>query len=471
MAKKYLVVSTVAKGMDLNKPFKKALDVFCKDKNAQLKLLEVKANYKEDKFDPQIDQNLIIKDDINFSRHIRVVHLEGLRAETGSAVNRLEGFCGIEQTLVSAGTSVSLKSLASYPDADGNRALRFVTSTGAIVKPKYKNNIAGRIAKQNHNCGAVVLIRDDQGHSEFIHIVAAKDGSFVYVDKRYHPNGKITKEKTVHTVLGDLHPISVDKKALAASLSMMKLVGTQDAFIHDADDFRNGQSHHLEGLNITRAKLAMDGKLDIKQEQSENGRVLKLIQDTIKGKSHIVASNHNEHRDQALERGEFIFDPYSCEALLIQALIKVHGGNAFQASLVAEDAIRKAVKEVVKKMNKHDYSGKVEIELMKDLDRTVFLDRSSNLSINKTMVAKHGDDGLGGARGSTETFTKLAQPGIYGHGHFEEWKKNVIRVATLSRLNMDYNEGQATNWGHSLVNVFADGLAQVIRIRNGRMIY
>lgn len=475
MAKKqYQVVSTVAKGMDLNEPFYKAIKTFQKDKGAGLKLIEVKANYKEDEMDDRIDESLIIKKDYPFSKNLFVAFIEGLRAETGSVVNRLANFCGLEDTIIAGGMNIELKALHSYADENDERPLRYVATTGALVLPNYKNTTTGRIAKANHTCGAVVLVKHENGETEFIHVVASKDGSFVYFDgekaKRYHPSGRITVEKNVLAKLGDLHPVSVDQKALGAAINVLKKVQVKDIFLDDADDFRNGQSHHVQGLNNTRAKLALAGKLELKSEQKKNIEVIKKLHDTVPGNVFVVASNHNEHRDQALERGDYITDPYSYEPLHIQALLKLYGGNAFQASLVAENAIRKALKQVVENLNKNDFKSKIQINLRADMPRLKFLNRKDKVEVNKTILSKHGDEGTGGAPGSTKTFAKLGQKGVYGHGHFEEWYNGVIRVATLSKLNMDYNEGQPTNWSHSLVLVFDDGICQIVRIRNGKVL-
>ncbi len=472
--KQYQVVSTVAKGMELNEPFYKAIKTFLKAKNATLRLLEVKANYKEDEMDERIDESLIVKKDYNFSKNIIVAHIEGLRAETGSVVNRLANFCGLEDTIIAGGMRTELKSLHSYADENDERPLRYVATAGALVLPNYKNTTTGRIARATHECGAVVLIKHSTGDTEFVHIQASKDGSFAYYDgeklNRYHPNGKITIERNAMAKLGDLHPVSVDKQALKAAKNVLSNAQVQNVFLDDADDFRNGLSHHLKGLKITRAKLAMAGQLEVTKEQETNIEVIKSIHDTVPGTTYVVASNHIDHRDQALESGEYIDDAYASEPMHIQALLKLHGGNAFQVSLVAEEAIRKAIKQVVQNLNKNDYKTPVQINLRADMPRLKFLNRKDKVEVNKTILSKHGDEGTGGAPGSTKTFAKLGQPGVYGHGHFEEWLNGVIRVATLSKLNMDYNEGQPTNWSHSLVLVMEDGKCQIVRIRNGKVL-
>jgi hypothetical protein len=475
MAKKqYQVVSTTAKGMDLNEPFYKSILTFLKAKKASLKLIEVKANFVSDEMDDRIDESLIIKKDYSFSKNILIAFIEGLRAETGSVVNRLAGFCGLEDTIIAGGMNIQLKSLHSYADENDERPLRYVATTGALVLPRYKKTTTGRIAEANHKCGAVVLVKHESGESEFVHIVASKDGSFVYYDgenaKRYHPNGKITVEKNIAAKFGDLHPVSVDKRALAAGLTVVKNAGIKDLFLGDADDFRNTLSHHLHGLNNTRAKLALAGKLSVTSEQKVNEDVIKTIHDAVPGTIYMNASNHQEHRDQAIERGDYVNDPHSYEPLHIQALLKLYGGNAFQASLVAEEAVRQALKQVVVNMEKNDYKSPIAIKLRSDLPRLKFLTRKDKVQINKTIMSKHGDEGTGGAPGSTKTFAKLGQPGVYEHGHFEEWEQGVVRVATFSKLNMDYNEGQPTNWSHSMVLVFEDGICQIVRIRKGKVL-
>lgn len=474
MSKKYEVVSSVAKGMPLNKPFLKAINTFLKERKGTLKLFEVQANYKIHKLDKDIDPSLLITSDEKFSKNIRLVYIDGLRAETGSAVSRLAGFCGLEETLITGGTQISLKSLPSYPNEQDIRVGRYVATTGALVYPKYfksNHSFTARQAQHDHECGAIVLIKDDNGDSDFVHIKASKDGSFCFMNKRYHPSGKITLENNISMVLGDLHPVSVDPKALQTTLSLIKKLKIKDAYLNDADDFRNGLSHHLQGKNRTKARLALEGKLEQKTEQIINYNTIKSIQDAVTGNTFINKSNHDEHRDSALERADFIFDPYNAESMCIQFLLSLHGADAYQASLIAEDSLRKAIKEIVKNLNNHDYNSVIKVMLDKGLSKTRFLNRSTLKIVNgKLVISKHGDAGIGGSKGSTKSFAQLGIGGVYGHGHFEEWHKNVIRVATLSKLNMDYNEGQPTNWSHSVVLVYEDGIAQIVRIKNGKVL-
>jgi len=472
MNKKYESYSTVAKGMDFHQRFYQSLQNFHKVNGGSINLIEVKANYNDNPMDERVPMELLVKKDKKFSRHIKIVYIDGLRAETGSAVNRLAGFCGIEETLIAGGMRIGLKSLPSYPNEKGERVPRFVATTGSMVYPKYKNTATGREAHKFHEVGAVILVRLETGESEFTHVKAKKDGSFSYYGTTYHPDGRITQEKNISSVLGDLHPISVDKKALNASLAILADLKVEDVFLNDADDFRNNQSHHIKDLNNTKAKLFLEGKLELKKEQSVNYDVIKKIQDTVKGKTYVNKSNHDEHRDHAIERGDYITDPTSYEPLHIQALLKLYGADTFQSSLVAEEAVRQALKQIAKNLQNHDYNSEVKVKLDQGLTRTVFLDRTSLMAVNGKMItSKHGDDGVGGARGSTKTFAGLGMAGVYGHGHFEEWYNGIIRVATLSKTNMDYNEGQPTNWSHSIVLVYEDGIGQIVRIRNGKIIF
>ncbi len=461
---KYEVVSTVCKGMPLNIPFKKALETFLKDKGASLKLVEAKANYADDTFDDEIDMNLLVQKDLNFSRDLKIIHLEDLRAETGNPISRIDRLTGAETTIVVAGTKQALKSLPSFPDSKGRRVARFTVSTGALVLPKYKNTITGRIAQEEHECGAVVLVKNAQGIADFRHIKASKDGSFVYLNKRYHPNGKITEEKNIRIVFGDLHPAQLDPMVKQAHKEICSLTKPIEGYLHDADDFHSN-SHHLEGRNNTKARLAENGELDLEKENVVNVGEFKDYQDMVKTLL-VDKSNHDEHRDRWIEDGRYIYEPNSYVAGHLGSLVKVFGGDAFQASLVAEAGLRAFFKELGEKLKNHDYSP-ITFNFDKSLNRTKFLTRTDLIEVGGMILSKHGDKGANGAKGTTATFTQVGKKGVYGHGHFEEICRGVIRVATSSKTQLDYNKGEASNWTQSVVLVYEDGIGQIVRIKDG----
>jgi hypothetical protein len=82
-------------------------------------------------------------------------------------------------------------------------------------------------------------------------------------------------------------------------------------------------------------------------------------------------------------------------------------------------------------------------------------------------LGMHGHLGANGSRTSPTQLKNLNTKNITAHSHSSHKEDGHIRVGTLTKLRLGYNQG-LSSWNHSLALGYPDGKVQLINIINGK---
>jgi hypothetical protein len=101
-------------------------------------------------------------------------------------------------------------------------------------------------------------------------------------------------------------------------------------------------------------------------------------------------------------------------------------------------------------------------------NNVVFLDRDASLRVQGYELAKHGDKGGSGGRGSIAEKEYLYGKSITGHVHGSERRHNTHTVGTMQRKQAHYMKGSPSRWTATNDLLWSNGTVQALNIINGR---
>lgn len=429
---KTFVITTAVVGAPV---FKEALNAinnsFCKHNKAKLLVIpcaDPAANVS-DGLDPiLLEESLVVENvDLNDNLAIYAIRLSAKQINPTTGLGRIGQR---NRSFIFASPKQSLE----YVPVANNKMPHALMTTGAITLPAYQTNnyMSQRtafIADHDHIMGAIIveLVGKDRYH--FRHVEFAKDGSFIDLGTKYHPNGKKSKTSILGMVLGDWHCGHTDPTVAKTTYEMIKELKPEQVILHDTF---NGTSvnHHLEFRNITKSKIGITALSD---------ELLLLRSDLEKfasmtGKVVVVASNHDYWLERYLEEGRFIKDPLNYRISLDLAIACHDGANPVEAG----------------------------INLKKDKIKNLkFLKRDEDYLIKDIQCGAHGDLEAGVIR-----LEKSFGKSITGHCHTGGKFRRVTRVGTSTPLREDYAKGPIS-WTHTHAIINEDGTVQLINIIEG----
>lgn len=431
-------ISAIELGSPAYNPFLKAIETFCKKEKAQLVLLPMKS-HRSPKEDLPFDQKIVkthghcIYTELELNNSIAIVELE----LNSQQINPLTGTSRLSKHMKSLVIGHSKQFLKVLPT--GNATIpKIHCTTGALTIPNYKNNRIGRIATADHILGGLILqVSKDRFHT--FQVQCDKDGSFCFLNKRYHRDGTVTSERLEAMVIADYHCGFTDPAAERATIEMCRVLQPKRILFHDFLDCAS-ISHHNEH-NIA-ARLRLPSKIDtLSKEIAEAHRVL-LMWHKIKPKDCeliMVPSNHPEHLLRYLNEARYVRDLPNYKI-----------------------AVELAYQYHVNEVNPIQYAIDPEKKL------ATWLERNNDLRVEGCGVGNHGDKGTGGSRGSAKASENVFGNSIAGHVHSPEFCHKHVRVGTLSSLQMGYNEGGPNNWLHGNASVYPGGQKSLLIIIKGK---
>lgn len=311
---------------------------------------------------------------------------------------------------------------SSYP--------RILHSTGVITVPDYQENRIGRLSDQDHTIGGLV-VEISKDKFAIRQVQAARDGSFVSVGTRYHPDGKIEPERAEMFVMGDLHAGMHSQPTLNAWYDLWKTVQPKRVALHDIFD---GQSisHHLIKKPIERINRP-EHFSTLEKELTTTKHVLGEIKNKLPKDSevYIIPANHNEHLDRYLDEHRYINDDVNTKIGHELQTLRMQGvKNILQYAL--------------------DQEGQYN-----------WLDRDDDFIIEGFNINVHGDIGPNGSRGSPGSLELAYGRAIAGHSHTPGIRHKMVHVGTTSVRKMGYNRGPSS-WLNASANLYKDGLFEII---------
>lgn len=437
--RKRFFITAAELGAEINKQFAASIDNFLKETSSELVILPLRPHRRLGSNDVKVlDRQLVAKYQKNI--HTEYVFNQKIKAVeihlNSQQINPVTGLHRLTKQNTSIIVGHSKQQMKVLPTGHSSTP-KIIHSTGVITKPTYLDNRIGRIAKQDHIVGGLVL--EISGENFHIRTVKMdKDGSFVDINRRYYPNKKSKTERAEALVLGDYHCGFEDRVAEKFAFELTQATKPRRIFFHDFFDAAS-VSHHRD-KSISQHLAVPDHLKKLTDELSYANSILKNWHEK-KPKDcelFMVQSNHPEHLNRYLDEGRFFKDRMNYKKAL-ELAYKYHCEGL--------DPIQEGV----------DPGAKL----------ATWLPRDADMRVEGVMLSAHGDKGLNGAKGHARSTELAYGNAIVGHAHTPEILHRTYVVGTLSKLRLDYNVGPSS-WLHACGLVHKGGGKQLIISIDGK---
>lgn len=460
--KKIFVITSAQNATPIHEGFFSCILNYCEKRNAQL--LVIPNRYKNptsvwtqnNEGDEWWDSKLtpyICSDDLRLTKSLRVMGHIKIQPTAERPLSGFDSYTGRDSAIFGH-PKVQLRSIAT-PSQDMPKLL---TTTGSVTVSNYTDSKAGWKGDFHHSISAVVVEIDKDSIFHIRHIHGDPvSGCFYDLDKYYTPNTVEHNSRIEALITGDTHAEFIDRGVTQATYfakdSMVNTLNPKYIVFHDVLDFY-AQNHHHRGNDVIRI-----GKHRYGGGNVEEG--LQTVADFLDSVSRegttnvIVRSNHDEAFDRWLREAEPKLDPENAQ---FYHYMKWHQFRHVRRTETGYDTF-----DAFAYWCEHPENKKG----LKSLKNTKFLKRGESFKICDVELAFHGDMGANGARGATTAFSKITKS-VVGHGHYPEILEGCYRVGTNSRLDLEYQKGQISNWMHTNCILYPDGKRTLVHIINGK---
>ena len=416
-----------------------AYETYAKHWDAKIVVIPIEGQHKDGNLDPRFDSYLVAKE-MPINKNVEIYDF-CTKAQQINPLTGLRRFGSVDKSILVGSTKQHLEHVAN----SASHKPKAVMATGACTLPQYKKNTRiGRIAEKDHTQGAILLESENNKYFHFRQAQNILDGSFIDLGIKYTPNGKVIENAGTDTlILGDLHDAQKDIKDYKTSLEMIDSLQPKVLVLHDVFDAYS-VSHHDTGKQLLRAKKSNGGHLDLRNELYNLGATLHEL--TSHGrkdmKTYVVKSNHCEHLERYLDECRYTGDSMNLELSVKLA----------HAMLQGKDPIAEGVKLTYGSLPKN----------------IKFLQRDDELKRYGWELAMHGDKGPNGSRGSIPSFEYSLGKAFVGHAHSAAIRKNVFRVGTLLKKDVDYAKGSPGSWTTTHGVIYPNGKGSLVNIYGGK---
>lgn len=361
------------------------------------------------------------------------------------AVNPISGW---EETITSKDASIivgSPRQHLKYNAAMKCKTPKAVMTTGACTVNNYKTDLgmSAKIsskAKEAHQFAAVIVEVENEDIFHFRQIQSLDGSTFTDLYAKYTPDGNVTLAKNSTLIMGDSHAGATDKALLRDILNKLVSYGSIDEIVlHDLCDSRPVSPHDV-GKIMTNADKVRRDKYLLKQNFEEIAEYLNIIT-AIGVRVVVVASNHDEHLNKAMENlPQWLKDSPNSEVLLRMA--------SFFISNQRESLLQFCVENIP--------DTKLERP-----DLITWLKTDESYERYGCEIGQHGHLGINGSRGSLKQYKKAVGNAVIGHSHSAGIDGKVFQVGTTSELDQGYNKG-LSSWTRTCCLLHQDGTKQLI---------
>lgn len=333
-----------------------------------------------------------------------------------------------------------------------NALPKLMTTTGAVTVPNYTDSKAGKKGEFHHILGAVIVEIESRKVFHMRHVQARGDGAFIDLKHAYDPLKGCYPTQTQAIVFGDAHYRFADPATVEGTFGPGGLVETLDPkalVFHDLLDAYAISPHHCTNPFIKLAKH----RSGLNNAQVEVEETVKwLIEKCGDRQGYVVPSNHDDMLSRWIMREDWREDQENADFYLETALHMVRSAKMGESGAEYLDPFAYWVARLTAA------AGVPNIWAMR---------RGESLVLGGIECGMHGDRGPHGARGSVRNLSRLGVRVISGHGHSPAIEEGHTRVGTMSRLNLEYNEGPSA-WLNSHASIDQFGKPHLHHLINGR---
>lgn len=434
-AYKHVVASNV------NLPALRAVKNFIKRQKAELIVMPMNAHTKPLHSQPRhYDPELLpyidnFATEYIFNTHLKAVELK-INPQQIKPLTGLFRIRGYEDTntfktsMIVAHTKQDLETHAT----GNNSHPRVIHSTGVITLPRYQENRIGKIAKNQHVMGGLIVEIDDDKFW-IRQVQFCKDGSFFDSGVRYYADGSIKKERVAAIKLGDIHAGHEDTNVLKAWGRLFDQLNPKSLFYEDFFD-ASSITYHLSHRKISKARLEKHfSSLQTEINYAKN-ILYKISQSAPKDCDNIItASNHPEMVDRYLDECRFVHESQNFEIGARMVVMKLDGKNPLQ-------------------------------EYIDPDKKFIWLGPNEDLIISNVNMAAHGHLAGDGGR-NTKNLEKILGNAIVAHLHTPYISGKFMIVGHSSQKRHGYNNGPSS-WVPAIGVVTSRGEKQLIMAIDGR---
>lgn len=332
------------------------------------------------------------------------------------------------------------------------RLPKILTTTGAITRKNYIRGKAGKMGEFHHTFGAALVEITESGGFHLRQLNITKSGSFIDLDREYHPDGTVNHTSAAALVMGDWHQRFNDPAVREATFGKGGIVDTlkpKTVVWHDVFDgfSRNPHDWRDPVRNYVKQKYTL-GNVGSELKQTYDAI------DAVTSKERVnvfTFSNHNDFLNRWVKRVRGA--PMDPENELFWA-------ESYKQMLAAAEWTKNGVKEI----DLFEYWARA---WLKSYKQGVFLGPDDSYTVKGIELAMHGHLGANGAEGSLQSFAKIGVKSITGHSHSPGIRDGAYRTGTSGFLRVDYNRG-LSSWLQTHAVVYANGKRALINIIDGK---
>lgn len=447
------VITCAQNATPVHKGFWKALQQYCKKRNARLVVIPTRYKNPTSRFsaDQENDEwwasevmEYLCAGRVVLNNNLMV--LGDIKVQP-TATTPLSSFGPISRHYsgIIGHPKLALTTIATPQDT----LPKMMATTGACTIKNYTDSRAGKNGEFHHSFGALVVEIQDKWVFHLRQLNAIENGSFIDLDMEYTSRGYRKAPPAAGLFMGDTHVEHVDPKVVDATFApggIVEVLKPKILVWADLLDFFS-QNHHHRNRPFTRLAKHKAGRQLVIDELKKTLNF--LSKHTPKGVQSLVqASNHNEHLDRWVREADWKYDMDNAEVYLETALAMAKSAKMDRGRVEVVDPMVYWAKRLMPKA---------------ELKRVKFLSRDEGFLIKDVEVSFHGDEGANGARGSRKAFKSIGRRTIIGHSHSPGIEDGCYQVGTSSYLRLEYNSG-LSSWLQSHAVIYANGKRSLIHI-------
>jgi hypothetical protein len=437
MIKRYIITAAEI-GATPNHKQLDAYETYSSSTGAEILIIPVQGQFKSEELHERFNSYKVVND-YSLLDKLKIRDF-GIRAQTINPLTGLRRFGSAHSSMIIGSPKQHLEHVAN----SSKNNPKAVLSTGACTLPNYRDSRIGKIGEEDHIQGGLVVDVDTKKQIFLARQLRSVDnGCFTDLGYTYTPSGEIIPVRADTLVIGDIHEAQIDEVAYEATCEQLNTLRPKYVVLHDIFD-GTSITHHDSGRPLLRGRKAITGNTDLYQELFNLGKRLHELcsqgdEDT---KYLVVKSNHDEVIDKYLEECRFVGDERNLK-------LSVTLANAY---MKGKDPLKEGIRQTY---------GYLPPNLK-------FLDRDSEFKRHGWHLSSHGDKGPGGSRGSIAGYDYSLGKAVIGHAHSAHIRKDIYRVGTLERTDVDYTKGTTGSWTATNAVIYPDGKAQLITTIDGK---
>jgi hypothetical protein len=313
----------------------------------------------------------------------------------------------------------------------------FLATTGSVTDGVYSHTAVGSRANAEHEHGAIVVERRDDGFFNFRHLEIL-DSELFDLDLRVTPD-TVEEGQFTRLIYGfDLHAASCPESSVSAITDLIEFTGCPELVIGDLVDWE--LSHHKTPLQFA----TQDAKNPLDEFETLIGILQSLPEDLTITVPH---SNHHDHVE-----------------IWLNACMHRGCGNTTLWPLVAKLASLKF---------EHPKQPVLRTwwESHPDLREINWLDVSESYVVDGVENGQHGHVGLKGSRGSVDAFAKTRQVINIGHVHAACRLNGVMSSGVSGPMSShEYANKGYGDWSISAIIQYINGARSHVHCFNGSFV-